>query len=93
MKLEDFSLQPLYNGVQCVLQFGHMSLSIVKHQFSYGGKQGLWEIAVISGNNQIELPGVTKEGDTVKGFLTIAEVNAIIKKMHSITQCYPIQVD
>ena len=33
----------------------------------------------------IELPGITDEGDPVKGWLTINDVNSIIKKLTSIT--------
>ena len=33
----------------------------------------------------VELPGITEEGDTVKGFLTEENVTGIMKKMISIT--------
>ena len=49
----------------------------------------MYEIAVFKDNNQIELPGITREGDTVKGFLTKDEVVGIIKKMHLITAADP----
>jgi hypothetical protein len=33
----------------------------------------------------VELPGITNDGDTVKGYLTIDAVDAIINKMFTIT--------
>jgi hypothetical protein len=92
MKLSDFTFKPLYDGVQMLLQFDTLCLSIVQHSLSYGGKAGLYEIAVMNDTHQIELPGVTKEGDTVKGYLTESDVNAIIKKMHTLTRAIPKQV-
>jgi len=94
-KLADFEKQPLYNGVQVVLKFGDQyDLSIVSHEFSYGGKNGKYEIAVIDNKacEQVNLPGITSEHDTVKGWLTESHVNGIIKKMHLITREIPIQI-
>ena len=60
-------------------------MSIVKHSHSYGGEQGLYEIAVYKGDNQVELPGITEPNDTVRGFLTEQEVNGIMIKMYTIS--------
>jgi hypothetical protein len=38
------------------------------------------------------MPGITDEDDTVKGYLTEADVGAIIKKMYLITGKTPRQV-
>ena len=99
MKLNNFQLleTDLPNGVQAVLDFGKYHLSIVKSEFSYGGKQGLYEIGVFTAcdgvaNDMTELPGVTNEGDTVKGHLTEAEVDAIISKMYFLTGTTPRQI-
>lgn len=72
-------------GVQAILEFGNYELSVVKNEASYGNKQGLFEIAVFKDGEQHEMPGITNEGDTVKGRLTESEVDAIIKKMYLIT--------
>jgi hypothetical protein len=87
MKLKDFQLleTDVPKGVQAVLDFGKYELSIVQHSFSYGGKQGLYEIAVFEDARQIELPGITAPGDTVKGWLTSSDVDAILTKMYTIT--------
>ena len=88
MKFEDIKFDKLYDGKQAVIPFGDYELSIVSHEYSYGGKDGLYEIAVYKADtdDQVELPGITEEGDTVKGFLTEAGVMGIIKKMMTITK-------
>tara|TARA_R110002074_G_C12302265_1_gene645179 strand:+ start:441 stop:716 length:276 start_codon:yes stop_codon:yes gene_type:complete len=76
MKFADikFNKTEMPNGIQSLLKFGDYELSIVKSDFSYGGSQGLYEIAVFKDNDQVELPGITADGDTVKGFLTETDV-------------------
>ena len=94
MKFKDikFNKTEMPSGIQAMLNFGDYDLSIVKSDFSYGGKSGLYEIAVFSGNDQIEMPGITEQGDTVKGFLSEDEVVGIVKKMHLISGAYPVAV-
>ena len=41
----------------------------------------------------VELPGITQQGDTVKGFLDESEVESIIKKMVTATGTNPIQIE
>ena len=99
MKLKDFQLleTDMPNGVQAVLDFGKYHLSIIKSDFSYGGSQGKYEIGVFSANDGVandmtELPGITNENDSVKGWLTESDVDAIIKKMYTLTGTTPRQV-
>lgn len=78
------------NGIQALVDFGKYHLSIVKHDFSYGGKAGLYEIgtfAAVDGEplEMVELPGITEDGDTVKGYLTEADVDAIMLKLYTAT--------
>ena len=92
MTFEDipFKETEMPKGIQSILKFGKdYELSIVKSDFSYGGKSGLYEIAVFKGDNQVELPGITEEGDTVKGFLSEGDVMGIIKKMHLVSGADP----
>jgi|TARA_B110000483_G_C17890047_1_gene425152 hypothetical protein len=87
MKLADFEFTP----TQMVLEFGDKySLSIINN--GYGKDHGLYEIAVFAKGSLTEMPGITVEGDTVKGYLTEDEVNAIIVKMFTITGKDPVQV-
>lgn len=94
MKLENFNLRKtkIPNGVQAILGFGQYELSIVQNDCSYGGDRGLYEIAVFKNGDQHELPGITAEGDTVKGFLTEQDVNMILKKMYLFTGNIPHQI-
>jgi hypothetical protein len=95
MQLADFTPKSLFDGVQILLEFGEQyNLSIVSHEFSYGGKQGKYEIAVIDAKacEQVNLPGITEEHDTVKGWLTTDDVDAIIKKMYFLTGTTPRQI-
>ena len=87
MKLKNLDMQQTIApiGVQAKVQFDKYMLSIVKNEVSYGGSKGLYEIAVFKGDGQTELPGITNEGDTVKGWLTSNEVDAILTKMYTIT--------
>lgn len=94
MKFKDltFKKTDIPNGIQAMLKFGGYELSIVKSDFSYGGASGLYEIAVFKGNKQVEMPGITQAGDTVKGFLSESEVEGIIKKMHLVSGADPKEV-
>lgn len=93
MKLKDFELLETCTpkGVQAILDFGQYELSIVQNEVSYGNKQGLYEIAVFKDDEQCELPGITNPGDTVKGFLTEADVDAIIYKLYTVTGTKAVQ--
>ena len=84
-----FNETKIPKGIQALMKFKDYELSIVKNKVSYGGSQGLYEIAVFKGNDQVELPGITEEGDTVKGFLTEGDVMGIIKKMHLVSGADP----
>ena len=100
MNFYDVKMMPMekpFNGVQAILDFGEYHLSIVKHDYSYGGKQGKFEIGVFESKDgiakgMVELPGITAMGDTIKGFLADYEVDAIIKKMKAITDVEPKQI-
>lgn len=82
-------------GNQITLDYGKYHLSIIDD--GYGREQGLYEIAVYEARDgtalgQIELTGITEDGDTVKGFLSEADVTGIINKMYWITQEIPEQI-
>ena len=96
MKLENLNMvkTKVPNGVQALIKFGpHYELSIVKSDFSYGGSQGLYEIAVYVDNQMTELPGITQQGDTVKGYLKEDNVNDIIHAMTQLTKRDPKQIN
>ena len=94
MKLKNLDMLQTISpmGVQAIVDFGKYELSIVQNEMSYGNKQGLYEIAVFSEGNQVELPGITSPGDSVKGFLTESDIDAIISKMYFLTGNTPRQI-
>ena len=59
------------DGKQWLVQFGNdYQLSIIRHRGSMGYREGLFEIGVFGDcDSMAELPGITAEGDTVKGSL------------------------
>ena len=82
-------------GGQIVLDFGKYHLSIIDD--GYGSNQGKYEIAAFDACDGIaggmtELPGITEEGDTVKGWLTESDIDAIIVKLYTVTGTTPRQV-
>ena len=87
-----FDTNKYHKGTQLVLDFKDYELSVVQHDGSYGGTQGLFEIMVSDENGGVELPGITEPGDTVKGWLTLEDVSSICKKMTSITGNDPVKV-
>ena len=94
MKFEDIKFvdTDMPKGTQALMKFGDKyELSIIQNESSYGNAKGLFEIAVFHNGGLHELPGITEPGDTVKGFLTKENVIGIVKKMHLITGCDPIQ--
>jgi hypothetical protein len=76
-------LDSFYNGVQCRISFENgFGASVVKHSFSYGGKDGLYELAVLnsSGNLTYDTP-IT---DDVLGYLTEQDVTEILIKIQQL---------
>ena len=80
----DLQFTKFLDGVSATVTYGDYELSVVKHSGSYGGTGGLYEIAVFKGDNMVEMPGITQEGDTVKGWLSEQDVTGIMKKMIAI---------
>ena len=84
LEYNSYKPKPALDGTQVILFFGDYELSIVSHSGSYGGQKGLYEIGVFKGNDMIQLPGITEEGDTVKGWLSEEAVTGIMKKMMAV---------
>ena len=85
-QFNDLQFVKFLDGVSATVTYGDYELSIVKHSSSYGGTGGLYEIAVFKGNDMVEMPGITEEGDTVKGWLTEDAVTGIMKKMSYVSE-------
>lgn len=83
-KFDDLQFVEFLDGVSATVTYGEYELSVVKHSSSYGGTQGKYEIGVFKGNEMVEMPGITQEGDTVKGWLTEEDVSGIMAKMMAV---------
>ena len=78
---------------QCVLSFGdEYELSIISGKGAYSTETAPYEIAVIKHGDLTHMPGITDKDFAVKGYLTEAQVSAIIKKMYFLTGKSPRQV-
>lgn len=86
---------PLGNGTQILYRFPHNNYgaSVVKHSFSYGGDQGLWELAVLKFDDdgsedpeqwRFKLNYETPITDDVIGHLTEADVEAILVQIEAL---------
>ena len=80
----DLQFTKFLDGVSATVTYGDYELSVVKHFCSFGGRNGMYEIGVFKVDDMVEMPGITQEGDTVKGFLNEEEVTGIMKKMMAV---------
>jgi hypothetical protein len=53
----------------------------VKHDFSYGGKNGLWELAVLNGEDLCYTSGITED---VIGHLSWTKVEAVLRDIKQL---------
>jgi hypothetical protein len=74
------------NGVQALVFFPNgYGASVVKSDFSYGGKEGLYELAVIEGDEDVWM--ITYESSVtsdVLGYLTEEDVERYLKQIEQI---------
>ena len=72
-----------------------MQLSIVRGPYSYGGPQGLFEIAALDKNGDWfpELWDEADAGDVVLGYCDIVKVNYYIQRLGTwaVTVCYSVR--
>lgn len=80
--------RPLNGGTQVVHRFeNNFGASVVRHDFSYGGEDGLFELAVLtfaSEANDYELTYDTEITDDVLGHLTEEDVESLLKRIEKI---------
>ncbi len=93
LELDSFEmLEKDLGGQQAVLSFGDYELSIISGDGAYTNKNAPYEIGVFKHGEMVEMSGITRENDTVQGFLTKANVDVIIKKMYLLTGTTPRQI-
>lgn len=70
----------LYDGYQLIYKFDNgYGASVVKHNHSYGGKKGLYELAVL--DNEGALCYTTPITEDVVGHLTMGEVENLLAEI------------
>jgi hypothetical protein len=78
-----FKQHPINDGIIARITFDNgYGASVVRHEYSYGGKDGLYELAVLS--NEGELTYDTPITDDVLGYLTTNEVTEILIKIQQL---------
>jgi hypothetical protein len=72
-----------YNGVKSRIVFENgFGASVVKHNYSYGGKEGLYELAVLF-EDEIHYDNPIAAGD-VRGYLTEEEVTDLLTQIQKL---------
>lgn len=84
----DYSVKPLHGGVQILFRFENgKGLSVVRHEYSYGGTAGLWEAAPIEFDGEgwkawcfiAQRDGLFGfDYDNVNGYLQPADIDEMI---------------
>ena len=70
----------IYNGVQHRYTFPNgYGASVIKHDYSYGGKSGLWELAVLDNMGQVD--STTQITNDVIGHLTWERVEKYLERV------------
>ena len=75
---------PLHEGgIQRTYQFKHYLVSAIKTDFSYGGKKGLWEIAVLGKDSQFVTRDIWHDlDDDVIGYVTDSQLKQYLEDVH-----------
>ena len=79
----EFKEHPINDGVvsRIVFENGY-GASVVRHEYSYGGKDGLYELAVL--NNNGDLTYDTPITNDVLGYLTDKDVTEVLIKIQQL---------
>lgn len=71
-----------YDGVHYHFYFDNgYGASVIRHEYSYGGDQGLWELAVLAGDLLCYNTEIT---DDVIGYLTEEEVEELLNRIKAL---------
>jgi len=93
LKLDSFEMKEKdLGGYQAVLSFGEYELSVISGDGAYGSTNAPYEIGVFKNGDMIHMPGITDEDDSIKGWLTKSDIDAIISKMYFLTGTIPRQI-
>lgn len=76
----EFNDLPDLSGIYCRIQFENgFGVSVIKHKYSYGGPDGLYELAILDSDGEITYD--TPITDDVIGHLTEEGVTALLAEI------------
>jgi len=85
MNFKELKSNPLNGGIQYHFKAENgYGASIVQHSFSYGNREGLWELAVIGKDGSICYD--TPITDDVLGYLSEEEVNKTLLEIENLPE-------
>ena len=80
----EFKDLPDYRGIQCRIQFENgFGASVIRHEHTYGGKDGLYELAVLDADGEIHYDNVVANGD-VRGYLNEDGVTTLLAEIQNL---------
>jgi hypothetical protein len=83
LEFDKISDEPFMSGVRSRMTFENgYGVSVISHTYSYGGKDGLFEIAVLDKKGEITYK--TPVTNDVIGYLNPEEVTEIMKQVQSL---------
>jgi hypothetical protein len=75
------------DGVQNIYRFDNgYGASVIRNNFSYGGSEGLWELAVLDFTKDGAITYETPITDDVIGYLTDEDVQATLADIRALTR-------
>ena len=75
----EFKELPDLSGIYCRIQFENgYGASVIKHKYSYGSRDGLYELAVLDSEGEIHYDNSVAGGD-VHGYLDEEAVTELLK--------------
>lgn len=86
MRFTDLKFNPFHDGVQAKVFFDNgFGASIIKHGGSYGNEQGLFELAVLSGDaDEWSLCYSTPITDDVLGYQNDLDIETALEKIKKL---------
>jgi hypothetical protein len=89
MKFTDLNFEPHPNidGIQAVHFFDNSyGVSVIKSEYSYGGRDGLYEVAVLRGNSdEWDIVYDTSITEDVVGYLSKDGVDEVLMQVENLT--------
>ena len=76
-------VKEVFGGIQKIYQFGNgHGASVVKHDGSYGGEHGLWELAVLDAAGDLDY--TTKITSDVIGHQTDEDIQSLLTEISKL---------